>query len=265
MAATLIDQTKVNTDENSETPVQDPFKDTPKEPEIPKKYQGKSQAELVKMLEDAQKFSGKQSNEIGDLRSVINDFIKTNTVNENAPVKSNEDKEETVDDVDFFVNPREAVSKAVENHPEIKRARQENLTRFQQESKARLQKAHPDYVKVMQDPKFVNWVRQSQIRQRLVVEADQMYSFEAADELLSTWKGLNSSQQSSTSTPQTPNRMQSVKNASTGAARGSGVGPTAKKLRASELRRLKREKPEVYNERQNEILLAYANGRVIRD
>ncbi len=43
----------------------------PQEPDVPEKYRGKSVEELVQMHQELEKFSGKQSTEVGELRKVV--------------------------------------------------------------------------------------------------------------------------------------------------------------------------------------------------
>ena len=45
--------------------------------DIPEKYQGKSTAEIVRMHQEAEKLLGKQSGEVGELRSVVDSYIQT--------------------------------------------------------------------------------------------------------------------------------------------------------------------------------------------
>ena len=53
-----------------------PQEPTPEsEDTIPEKYQGKSTAEIVRMHQEAEKLLGKQSGEVGELRSVVDSYI----------------------------------------------------------------------------------------------------------------------------------------------------------------------------------------------
>lgn len=230
--------------------------------EIPEKYRGKTQAELIKMLEDSQKFAGKQSNEIGDLRSVINDFVASNSIDNSQ--SATQAPQESEDEYDYFTEPDKAIDRRIDNHPSVRAARELTAKQAQQAAQSMLKEKHPDYAEVTASPAFVEWVKASRIRQQLAYEADQNYNFDAADELLTNFKERNAVANQQLQTAQ-QNRKQNVRAASTGNARGSAEPRGQKKIRASDIRRLKREKPEVYNDRSQEILLAYAQGRVIRD
>ncbi len=47
--------------------------------DVPEKYRNKTAAELVKMHQEAESLSGRQSNEVGELRRVVDDFITQQT------------------------------------------------------------------------------------------------------------------------------------------------------------------------------------------
>ena len=108
----LDTQDTVETPQEEEQPVQ--------EPDIPEKYQGKSVEELVQMHQELEKFSGKQSTEVGELRKLVDDHIQTQLSAQQAPQQQQQTDDE--DDVDFFVDPQTAVSRAIDNHPKIKEA-----------------------------------------------------------------------------------------------------------------------------------------------
>ena len=108
----LDTQDTVETPQEEEQPVQ--------EPEVPEKYQGKSVEDLVQMHQELEKFSGKQSTEVGELRKVVDNYIQTQLSTQQAPQQQQQFDDE--DDVDFFVDPKTAVSRAIDNHPKIREA-----------------------------------------------------------------------------------------------------------------------------------------------
>ena len=191
--ATLIDERpeEESTDkieETSQEPVETPEEETTQAQEsaVPEKYQGKSVEELVQMHQELEKFSGKQSTEVGELRSVVDDYIKTELANYQAPQQQQPDE-----DVDFFIDPDTAVNRAIENHPKIREAEQYTQQYKKQATLAQLGNKHPDMQQVLQDPKFAEWVKGSKIRTQLFVLADQQYDYDAADELFTLWKDRN--------------------------------------------------------------------------
>ena len=231
--------------------------ETLKEPEadIPEKYQGKSTAEIVRMHQEAEKLLGKQSSEVGDLRKVVDDYIQTQLTDKETQV-TNADEE-----VDFFSDPDKAVERAINNHPKIKEA--ENISNQYRQSTAmnKLQTKHPDMDDILQDGRFAEWIQGSKIRTQLFVQADQDYDYDAADELLSLWKERQDVV-TQTVANEEQQRKQSVKSASTGNARGSGEQRAKKVYRRADIIKLMRTDPDRYQALSNEIMQAYAEGRV---
>ena len=226
------------------------------EPEIPQKYQGKSTAEIVRMHQEAEKLLGKQSSEVGELRKVVDDYIQTQ-LSEQAPQQSEPEQE----DIDFFSDPDKAVARAIDNHPKIREAEQISTQYRQSTAMAELQKRHPDMQDILQNSKFADWIKGSKIRQQLFVQADQQYDYEAADELFTTWKERQQVVGQTAATEKTE-RKKAVKAASTGNVRGSGEQSAKKVYRRSDIIKLMKEDPERYMSLSNEIMAAYADGRV---
>jgi hypothetical protein len=65
------------TEELATNSVETPEEEQPQEPEVPEKYRGKSVEDLVQMHQELEKFSGKQSTEVGELRKVVDNYIQT--------------------------------------------------------------------------------------------------------------------------------------------------------------------------------------------
>ena len=226
------------------------------EEELPAKYQGKSLQDVVQMHQEAEKALGRQSGEVGELRQVVDQFIQSQTqlTQQNAP------QQEPTEEVDFFTDPEQAVSKAIENHPSVKQTQELNQQLKAQNALAQLQQKHPDIETIMKDPKFVEWVKGSKIRTQLLAYADQAYDFDSADELFTTWKER---QQVVTQTAEMEKqgRKKAVKAASTGNTRGSN--PVSKKIyRRADIIKLMRTDPDRYQSLSEEILTAYKEGRV---
>ena len=126
---------------------------------------------------------------------------------------------------------------------------------------AELQRRHPDMNEILQNDKFVDWIKGSKIRQQLFVQADQQYDYEAADELFTLWKERQQVVSQTAATEKTE-RKKAVKAASTGNVRGSGEQSAKKVYRRSDIIKLMKEDPERYLALSNEILTAYSENRV---
>ncbi len=223
---------------------------------IPEKYQGKSLEEVVQMHQEAEKLMGKQSSEVGELRKVVDDYIQAQLSHQQAPVQQQEE-----DDIDFFTDPKSAVSKAIENHPKIREAEEYTQHYKKQSALAQLQSRHPDMQSILQDNKFAEWIKGSKVRTQLFVQADQQYDYDAADELFSLWKERAQVAQQ-TANVEKQARKQQVKSASTGNARGTGEGTRKKVYRRADIIKLMKTDPERYQSLSEEIFQAYAEGRV---
>ena len=226
------------------------------QPTIPEKYQTKSLEEVVQMHQEAEKLLGRQSSEVGELRKVVDDYI-TNQPQQTAP----QPHVEPEDDIDYFTDPQAAVNRAIENHPKIKEAQQYSNHYKKQSSLAELKNKHPDMQEVLSDEKFADWIKASKIRTQLFVEADQNFNAEAGDELFSLWKERRTITQQ-TAAVEKQARKQQLKAANTGNARGSAEGTRKKVYRRADIIKLMRTDPERYQAISEEILAAYAEGRV---
>lgn len=258
--ATLIDERpedeELDTTEVEETFVEEPEEqETPPEEEIPDKYKGKSTAEIVRMHQEAEKLLGRQSSEVGELRSVVDNYIQTQLDTTKAPTEQPEE------DIDFFSDPDKAVERAIKNHPSIKAAEEQTKQYKHATALQQLQQRHPDMQQLIQDPKFGEWIQGSKIRTQLFAQADTQYDYEAADELFTTWKERQQIVTQTAANEKTE-RKQAVKNASTGNAKGSGEASKKKVYRRSDIIKLMQDDPERYLSLSDEIMQAYQEGRV---
>lgn len=222
------------------------------EDDIPEKYRGKSIKDLVGILREQEKFAGKQSQEVGDLRNIVKSYVERKAELE-AP------KEE--EQVDFFADPDRALDQRVEAHPAIQEAKEASLTMRQEQARNRVTSAHPDFMEVMGDPSFAKWVTGSKVRTELFIRADQEFDADAGIELLDTWKGLRDSTKQAAKVNKEV-RLDAAKQASTGSATGSSEPRPRKTFRSADLMKLRQEDPDRYDAMQEEILKAYAEGRV---
>ena len=227
------------------------------EQSLPDKYQGKSLEEVVQMHQEAEKLLGRQSSEVGELRRVVDDYISS----QQQPTAPQQQHVEPEDDIDYFTDPQGAVNRAIENHPKIREAQQYTQQYKKQSSLAELQSKHPDMQNILSDPKFAEWIKASKIRTQLFVAADQQYDADSADELFSLWKERKTVAQQ-TANVEKQARKQSLKAANTGNARGSAEGSRKKVYRRADIIKLMKNDPDRYQALSEEIMAAYAEGRV---
>jgi hypothetical protein len=247
------------TEELATNSIETPEEEQPQEPEfeLPEKYQGKSVEDLVQMHQELEKFSGKQSTEVGELRKLVDDHIQTQLSTQQAP----QQQQQQDDEVDFFVDPQNAVNRAIDNHPKIKEAEAYTQQARQQATLSQLKSNHPDMESILQDPKFAEWIKGSKVRTKLFVQADQSYDYDAAHELFSLWKERSQVVQQ-TANVEKQARKNTLKSASTGNARGTSEGSRKKVYRRADLIKLMQTDPDRYMALQPEIMAAYAEKRV---
>jgi hypothetical protein len=254
----LEDDEQLQTFEDSEDEqTEEVEQDTEQESDIPEKYRNKDIKDIIAMHQNAEQLLGKQGQEVGELRKVVDDFIQSQTVNQQHA----QTVDDTIDDLDFFDNPKEAVAKLLDNHPSIKQSKEMADKLKKEAALAELKGKHPDFMDIIQDSKFSEWVGKSKIRTQLLQQADKHYDFDAADELLTTWKERKDTMNTTVASERKARRNQ-VRTASAGTSAGSAERPGRKIYRRNDIIDLMRNNPERYEALLPEIRQAYAEKRV---
>jgi len=223
---------------------------------LPDKYAGKSMEDVVTMHQEAEKLAGRQGSELGELRKAVDDLLKTKL---NEAKAGNEVVEDTGEELDFFNDPTNSVNRAVENSGTVKEMRELLKKQSQQEVMRTLSTEHPDYIEVIQDSKFVDWIKASTVRTELLQRADS-YDLNAARELLGNWKEIKGIIDKTESINE-QDRKQQRKAASTG-GRGSSEPMSRKIYRRSDLVNLMKTNPQKYMDNVEEFDRAYKEKRV---
>lgn len=251
--AQLIDEVTQEVDETqNEEAVLEETPEVAAEDDLPEQYRNKTAAELVKMHQEAESRIGQQGEEVGKLRSVVDDFILKQT-------KSTEPEE--AEEIDYFADPDKAVEHKIANHPTIKQLEQLGVQMQQSQTLSALQQKHPDLKEIAMSPEFQKWVTGSKVRTQLYEQANNQYNYDAADELFSTWKEIRNVA-SQTVEVERKERKQALNAASTGGASGSTEAPSKKIYRRSDIIDLMRNDPKRYQSLSGEIMKAYQEGRV---
>lgn len=251
--AQLIDEVTQEVDETqNEEAVLEETPEVAAEDDLPEQYRNKTAAELVKMHQEAESRIGQQGEEVGKLRSVVDDFILKQT-------KSTEPEE--AEEIDYFADPDKAVEHKIANHPTIKQLEQLGVQMQQSQTLSALQQKHPDLKEIAMSPEFQKWVTGSKVRSQLYEQANNQYNYDAADELFSTWKEIRNVA-TQTVEVERKERKQALNAASTGGASGSTEAPSKKIYRRSDIIDLMRNDPKRYQSLSGEIMKAYQEGRV---
>jgi hypothetical protein len=249
---------EVSTTDTQPEPVATP---EPVVDELPEKYKGKTAAEIAKMHIEAEKLIGRQANEVHEVRSLADQLLKQQLESNKKVVQ--EPIEESLEE-DFFADPKQAVNRQVEKHPAVIEARQAALEMKKMKTAQQLAAKHPDFGTIAQDAGFQDWVKSSAIRLNLFAKADAEFDFEAADELLSTYKEIKQIKQQQqvvqTQAVESKAQQQAMKAASVDVG---GTGESSRKVyRRADLIKLKMTDPSRYAMMADEIMDAYATGRV---
>jgi hypothetical protein len=270
--ATLIDEEQVAEMELQEgetlgnieedTPVQDiteeeppvadeaPAEDTPNS-----NFAGKSQEELLAILEERDRQIGQQANELGNMRQTFEAMAKAQSV----PAQP---EPEPVEEADFFVDPQKAVDSRISNHPALKQAQDMAQKLAYAQGLATLQQRHPDIQEIVATKEFKDWIQSSPSRLRRYQYADQSGDVDEADDLISTWKQLNKTVATAKAAEKTAQKK-AVRAASVSGPRGNADAASSKRVyRRADIRQLMRSDPNRYEDLQDEIMQAYAEGRV---
>jgi len=222
--------------------------------DVPEKYKGKQLSDIIKMHQEAEKLIGKQAQEVGEVRKLADELIKQNLAGKAQPIKEEEPE------VDFFENPQAAVRKTVDNHPDVLAARQASQDFKKMQIQQKLAQEHPDFGQIVQDQDFANWVKSSPVRIGLYAKADGEFDYDSANELLSTYKQLKGIKAKQTSEAGETQRKSNLKAATVDVG---GTGESGKRVyRRADLIRLKMQDPARYDALSDEIMAAYAEGRV---
>lgn len=242
--------------EAREEPQQEERKEAPQVEELPERYRGKTAAELVRMHEEAQKFISRQANEVSEVRKLADDLIKqqlSKKAEQPSPVVEEPD-------VDFFENPQEAVKRTLRDSPEMKELREMKRQAKAQQTAALLAQNHPDAFEIARSSDFADWVKASKVRLSLYAQADGDYDFDAANELILSYKAQK--QISSRAVESTTVSQKKALNAATVDTNGSSEGRSQKIYRRADIMKLMQTDPDRYQLMQPEIMLAYAEKRV---
>ena len=231
--------------------------------EVPEKYKGKSLDEIVRMHQEAEKLIGRQAQEVGEVRKLADSLLK-------QQLEAKHDKQpEPAQEIDWFDDPQKAINQALETNPVLRQLQEQQAVQAQRAALDAIEKNHPDFVSVAQSEDFQQWVAESKVRQRLYNDANN-YDVDSALELLNNYKSLRGLRQQKEETSKAADealkktdsegRSKALKAA---AVQQGGTGETGKPVyRRADLIRLRMQDPSRYESMADEILNAYAEGRV---
>ena len=236
--------------------------ESPTTPDIPDKFSGQSVEDIVKSYQNLEQELGRKSQEIGELRQLSDSFLKAEISRNDGQTSLQSENSTDETEGDFFEDPNKAVNSLIEKHPKFQEFQEFQARQQQDTSKAQLEQTHPDYVDIVQDSKFQDWVKASTFRTDLFQQADR-YNYTAADELLTHWKERSMIDKTAeVQQKQKATRKKNLKAGKTESRVSSESTAGKKTYRRADLIRLKQNDPTRYADLSDEIFNAYAEGRV---
>lgn len=232
---------------------------TESEPQVPEKYAGKTLEEVIEMHQNVEKALGRQGQELGSQRKMIQDLL----AQQSQGTATAEPTEEPVNFEDqFYEDPANAVKSVIENDPNIQELKKANAEATKAAALAQVEASHPDFMDIVQDGKFLEWVGGSEIRKELFRNAHN-YDVNSANELFGTWKQLSMiAKTEEVKKEQKKSREKQMRQTSSESST-SGASVGGKKVyRRADLIQLQMTDPNRYAMMQDEIQSAYAEGRV---
>jgi hypothetical protein len=225
-------------------------------PELPEKYRNKKLEDVVRMHQEAEQLIGKQAQEVGEVRRLADELLKSQLKKE---------PKEQPKEIDFFENPQEAIKQAVANSPDVVNAK-EMVSQMQHvQARQTIVNKHPDCDSIWQDGEFVDWVNSSPKRKKMANEAVN-YDVESADELLTTYKQLKEAKQQKVSKAiDETEKMVREKSLQAASVDTGGSGESSKKTYSRvKLLNMQLHRPDEYAELADsgELAKAYREGRV---
>jgi len=243
--------------------VEQPEQETKPEPDIPEKYRGKSIEDIVKMHQESEKLIGRQAQEVGEVRKLADELLKR----ELSQKQSIDPQEEKLDiSQRLYEDPASVINETVEKHPAIAEARQQAQSYKEQQVSQKLRSQFSNFDEVISNPKFFEWIKESPVRTRLFAEAHQQYDYDSAVELISTWNYINkddATQQTSGPDVVSESKKENARSLKAAAVDTGSPAPSSRKVyRRADLINLRLRDPARYEAMQDEIMAAYAEGRV---
>jgi len=225
---------------------------------LPDKLQGKSKEELADMYINLESKIGSQGNELGELRRLTDQILQ----NQFNSTQQESDIKEEISDEDFYDNPKEAVSKAVDNTLKNDE-RLKKLDRMEEMIwKQELRDQHPDFQETVGSQDFTDWVGKSKLRINLYKKADS-YDIDSALSLFDLWKEHKEITESVAQEEKKFVENKREKDLKAATSESATTETTTKPVfRRADLIRMRIEDPQKYSAMQPEIMEAYQTGRV---
>ena len=211
------------------------------------KFRGMDPDQLWDSYQNLERKMSQQGQELGQIRQLADTLIQSQA----------RPKEE---EIDFFDDPSAAVRREIESNSYLKSIEEQAKRMQAMSARSELLRRHNDYEEIDKSPEFSKWLESSKARQKLYLDASQNLDVDIADELMSMFKD-SKARQSTEAEKLDSERKETLKSVKSESGT-SGSAATKKIFRRADLLKLQIQDPDRYDQMQDEILLAYAEGRV---
>lgn len=283
MAATLVDPSFDEVDETEEHVTQHevhrqpaPSNDGLDGDDIPEKLRGKSVRDLLTILREQEQHIGRQANEVGTLRKLVDQALEISTPGRaSRPAREESITEEQLNADSLLNDPQGSVSRVAKA---TTRPLEERLERMEMQNRHQAFLAeHPTALTDANDPVFVEWVKSNKARAKLGIRAfpqGQAPDFDAADDLWTLWeehkaaKAQDSVVQQDETEPEPPKpapRKQAAPSLLGGAGgKEPGTANSSRVFSRTKLIQMQLQDPDAYYDPafQAELMRAYQEKRV---
>ena len=229
--------------------------------QIPEKFQNASKEQVVQSYLELERSFGRQANDLGELRKMADNYLRRELERNSAPKQ--QEKEIDIQFDDLVDNPKEALNRVVE--PRIQELSNQVREYEMKLAMRDFQEKHPDYTDIGASPEFQEWATATPYRKRRFEQADRGFDFEAADELLTEFKEqqrILAEAKKEAETRRAKKRDSDLKAATVESGSSGEAGSSKKIYRRADLINLRIFDREKFDSMQDEIELAYREGRV---
>jgi hypothetical protein len=228
---------------------------------IPDKFKDKSIEDVIDIYSHLEKEFGRKNNEVGELRKLTDQLLQLELSAKQT--QSEKDRPKPIEVDDLLDHPEAVVRSAVEdtlaNNPKLQ-ALEDALqkTRVSQ-CHAELASVNADWQEVVNTEDFQTWISTSPTRLKLFQEAGVQLDSTTGSELISMYKELHKEPEEGKAKTKAK-RDRALKGATV--EKGANEASSKKIYRRSDLINLRIRDREKWESIQDEILLAYQEGRV---
>ena len=228
--------------------------------DIPAKYAGKTLEEVIEMHQNVEQALGKQGSEVGEQRKLIQSLLEAQNKAQST-IEEPQEEQASFEDV-FYDDPKKAVNQAIENHPDVLKARRQIAEQEHQQKLGVLEKAYPDWETRVADKGFQDWVGASEIRKDIFRKADTEYRPDFAIELFDMYDKINMVEKTKQVQKKEKEKSKKALRQTVSETRSTQSVGGKKMYRRSDLINLQITDPNRYASLADEIQEAYAEGRV---